>query len=674
MKLIDTNHCKVYFAVMLAISTQALQAEDAKQLEVMVVTAEKMDKNLKDTTTAITVIDGEEIAKTGAKTINDVITTAPNVVAASFGTVNIRGINSSGAATGAYATTSGSRQRINTTVDGVADAFTGYNFSGSGVWDVQQIEVLRGPQSTTQGENSIGGAVSVKTNDPTFIPEYAIRAGVESYKNGNVMKNIALTASGPLSEELAYRLVLEGTHGDDFVSYDGDTSSIPVDPEAAESLNLRGKLLWSPAFNEDLSIKLTTNYRQADGSYLNWVDYDNGEVSDDQTLTLDTRTNTRINDSDVKNIAAEINYDISNELQSISLISTNSQTNTFNQYPNESTYTFKDKTTSAESRLLFSPADSQLNGFIGLMFADRENTVYSPTYTISGETQEQRVGLFGEGNYKINEQLTLTLGARLLYEEQDRSYSNKGTTYIDDSIDDLLILPKLALTYAINPATTIGLSARQGYNSGGIGYDSGYYSGTAEAYNFDSETVNAFEFSSKTAFTNGTTLNAALFFNDYQDYQATSSGRIYNVDGAYTYGLELEASHWLTDSLEINPSLGLMQSKINSDSDYQGNELSNAPELNASLAFNQYIGENFMVGADATYVSEYYSDLENTKDYKAGDYTIFNTNIDYQINDLLISAYVTNLTNEDVVYIINSGTRAAIGQSRTFGLNLTYKM
>ena len=109
MKLIDTNHCKVYFAVMLAISTQALQAEEAKQLEVMVVTAEKMDKNLKDTTTAITVIDGEEIAKTGAKTINDVITTAPNVVAASFGTVNIRGINSSGAATGAYATTSGSR-------------------------------------------------------------------------------------------------------------------------------------------------------------------------------------------------------------------------------------------------------------------------------------------------------------------------------------------------------------------------------------------------------------------------------------------------------------------------------------------------------------------------------------------------------------------------------------
>ncbi|WP_413701836.1 TonB-dependent receptor [Psychromonas sp. KJ10-10] len=658
MKLIDTNHCKVYFTVMLAISTQALQAEEAKQLEVMVVTAEKMDKNLKDTTTAITVIDGEEIAKTGAKTINDVITTAPNVVAASFGTVNIRGINSSGAATGAYATTSGSRQRINTTVDGVADAFTGYNFSGSGVWDVQQIEVLRGPQSSTQGENSIGGAVSVKTNDPTFIPEYAIRAGIETYENGNVMNNLALTASGPLSEDLAYRVVLEGTHGDDFVSYDGDTSSIPVDPEAAESLNLRGKLLWSPAFNEDLSIKLTTNYRKADGSYLNWVDYDNGEVSDDQTLTLDTRTNTRINDSDVKNIAAEINYDISNKLKSISLISTNSQTNTFDQYPNESTYTFKDETTSAESRLLFSPTDSQLTGFVGLMLADRENTVYSPTYTISGETQEQRVGLFGEGNYKLNEQFTLTLGGRLLYEEQDRTYSNRGISYIDDSIDDFLILPKLALTYAINPTTTLGLSARQGYNSGGIGYDSGYYSGTAEAYNFDSETVNAYEFSSKTAFNNGTTLNATLFFNDYQDYQATSSGRIYNVDGAYTYGLELEASHWLTDSLEIKPTLGLMQSKINSDTDYQGNELSNAPELNASLAFNQYIGENFMVGADATYVSEYYSDLENTKDYKAGDYTIFNTNLDYQINDLLISAYVTNLTNESVVYIINSGTRA----------------
>ena len=307
-------------SINVAIFSTNVFSEEITQLEVMIVSAEKMDKNIKDTTTAITIIDGEIAAKIGVKTINDVITKAPNVVAASYGTVNIRGINSSGAATGGYAVTSGSRQRINTSVDGVADAFTGYNFIGSGVWDIEQIEVLRGPQSTTQGENSIGGAVSVKTNDPSFAPEYAIRAGLESYANGNFMKSIALMASGPLNETLAYRFTVEGTDGDGYVIYEGDTSDIPVDPEASQNLNLRGKLLWQPAFNEDLSVKLTTNYRKADGSYLNWINWNDGILSEDQTATLSSNYNTRIQDSDVSNISTEINYALSNAVTSTTLI------------------------------------------------------------------------------------------------------------------------------------------------------------------------------------------------------------------------------------------------------------------------------------------------------------------------------------------------------------------
>lgn len=657
-----------------AIQKDASQA-DAPKLEVMVVTAEKMDKNIKDTTTAITVIDGEVAAKMGAKTVNDVITTAPNVVAAAYGTVNIRGINGSGAASGYYATVSGSRQRINTSVDGVADAYTGYNFSGSGVWDVDQIEVLRGPQSTTQGENSIGGAVSVKTNDPTFAPEYAIRGGLETYDNGNVMKSVAIMASGPLNDELAYRIAFEGTDGDGYITYEGDTDDIPVDPEASENINLRAKLLWEPDFDENLSIKLTTNYRKADGNYLNWVDFNNGELSEDQTLTLSSasRINTRIQDSDVKNISTEVNYVFSNAVTSVTILSINNQKNKFDQYPTASTYVFEDKTISAESRLLLTPADSLLNGFVGFMLADRKSTVLGSD-TAEGETKETRAGLFGEGNYDLTEQLTLTLGGRLQYEEQNRIYSKTGSNYIDEDIDELLFLPKLAATYDVTDSTTIGLSARKGYNSGGIGYDNGFWSRPSEAYNFDSETVYAYEFSSKTALSNGSTINTAIFFNDYEGYQDISDGRINNVDSAYTYGLEIEATHWLTNSLEVRPTVGFMKSEVNKDADYQGNNLSNAPELNASLALTQYIGENLTIGADITYVGEYYSDLNNTEDYKSGDYTLLNTAIDYKIGDMLISAYVTNLTNEDVVYLINRGTRASVGQSRTVGLNVTYRM
>ena len=676
------KHCKIYAGIMIALTGQVM-AEEPSHTEMIIVTGEKMDRDIKETTTAVTLIEGEDIDKTGAKTVNDVIIKAPNVVTSGFGSVNVRGVNGSGAATGFYAIRSGARQRVDTNVDGVSDAFTGYNFSGSGVWDVQQVEVMRGPQSTTQGENSIGGAVSVKTNDPTFAPEYAIRGGAEIYKNGNVMKNVALMASGPINEQLAYRFAFDGTDGQSYITYDGDTDTVPVDPEDSRNLNFRGKLLWKPAFNEDLSIKLTANYRKADGNYLNWANWDDGSGHDDESFTLGTNYNeglgrnysynTRIQDSKVYNISSEIKYKFSNQIESSTLLSFNSQTNIFDQYPTEQTYNFKDKTSKIESQLTFTPSNSKVDGFVGVMAADRENTVSSESFSTEGQTDETRLGLFGEMNYDINDQFTLTTGARVQYEKQDRLFTATYVTNdIDDDIEDVFVLPKLALTYSPNEDTTFGVSVRQGYNSGGLGYYN--YAGASEVYTYESETVNAYELSAKTALNNSTTINTAIFYNDYTDYQGISDYKITNVGEAHTMGLEVELSHWLTDSLEVRPSIGLLKTKVDSDDSFAGNELSNAPELNASLGLTQYIGENLTLGADVTYVSEYYSDLDNTEDYKAGNYAIIGTSVDYTVGDLLISGYITNLTDEDVVYLINGGYRASVGQSRTVGLNLTYRM
>lgn len=673
MELANIKHCKVYVAIMMALSGPVMA--EVTHSDVMIVTGEKIDRDIKDTTTAVTVIPGEDIDNTSAKKINDVITKAPNVVTSGFGSVNIRGVNGSGAATGFYAIRSGARQRVDTNVDGVSDAFTGYNFSGSGVWDLQQVEVLRGPQSTTQGENSIAGAVSVKTNDPTFAPEYAIRGGAEIYKNGNVMKNVALMASGPINEQLAYRFAFDGTDGQSYISYDGDTDTVPVDPEDSRNLNFRGKLLWKPAFDEDLSITFTTNYRKADGNYLNWANWDDGTGYEDETFTLSStdRTNTRIQDSDVYNISSDIKYKFNSQVESSTLLSFNSQTNIFDQYPTEQTYNFKDKTSKIESQLTFTPTNSKIDGFVGIMAADRENTVSSESYSTEGKTEETRLGVFGEMNYYINDQFTVTAGARVQREKQHREFSaSYVTNEIDNDVQDTYLLPKLAFTYSPVEDTTFGLSIRQGYNSGGLGYYN--YGGASEVYTYESESVTAYEFSAKTAFNQSTSINTAIFYNDYKDYQGISDYKITNVDEAHTMGLEVELAHWLTDSLEIRPSIGLLKSKVDNDGSFGGNELSNAPELNVSLGLTQYIGENLTLGTDVTYVSEYYSDLDNTEDYKAGKYAIVGASVDYTLDDLLISGYITNLTNEDVVYLINGGYRASVGQSRTVGLNLTYRL
>ncbi|MGJ8582349.1 MAG: TonB-dependent receptor domain-containing protein, partial [Psychromonas sp.] len=425
------------------------------------------------------------------------------------------------------------------------------------------------------------------------------------------------------------------------------------------------------------------NYRKADGNYLNWANWDGGTGYEDETLTLGTNYNeylgrdysynTRIQDSDVYNVSTEINYKINSQVTSKTLISYNSQRNIFDQYPTEQTYNFKDKTAKIESQLTFTPTDSKVDGFVGVMAADRKNTVSSESYSTEGSTDETRVGVFGEMNYYIDEQFTVTAGARVQREKQHREFSaSYVTNEVDNDIQDTYLLPKLAFTYSPVEDTTFGISVRQGYNSGGLGYYN--YGGASEVYTYESESVTAYELSAKTAFNNSTSINTAIFYNDYEDYQGISDYKITNVDQSHTMGLEVELSHWLTDSLEIRPAIGLLRTEVDSDDSFAGNELSNAPDLNASLALTQYVGENLTLGADVTYVSEYYSDLDNTEDYKAGEYAIIGTSVDYTIGDLLISGYITNLTDEDVVYLINGGYRASVGQSRTVGLNLTYRM
>ncbi|ADZ90626.1 TonB-dependent receptor [Marinomonas mediterranea] len=648
-------------------------------LDTLVVTGEKIDKDIKDTTTAVTVVSGEDIENGDAKTINDVVTQSPNVVTAGFGTVNIRGINGSGATTGYYATVSGSRQRIDTSVDGVSDAFTGYNFNGSGVWDLQQVEVLRGPQSTTQGENSIGGAIVVKSNNPTFYSESAARLGLETYENGNVMKNLAVMNSGAITDNLAYRIVADGTDGKGFLSYDGETDKVPVDPEESNTLNLRGKLLWMPTSNEDFTIKLTANHRKADGSYLNWANWKNGSGNEDETFTLNESNydNTRIQDSETNNLSVEVNYPISKGIASATTISTNSQKNRFDQYPEEETYTFKDETNAFESKLLYNAPDSNLSGVAGIMVADRDNTL--DNVNTKGKTSEERAGFYTDVTYKLTQKFAFNAGGRFQYEKQSRYYKNRGTVNIDKDMSDDIFLPKIGASYVINDSTNVGFIARKGYNSGGIGYDDGWRSGqgqvySAETYEYKSETVHAYELSSKTQFDNGSSVRIALFYNKYSDYQALSDSRIRNVSSAHTTGLEMEATQRLNPNLELRQSIGYLESEIDKNDSYKGNELSNAPNWNAAVGVTALVGDNLTINGDATYVGESYSDLSNTEDYTVGNYTLLDASADYEIGDFTISAYVKNLTDEDVVYTINAGSRAAVGQTRTVGVSATYRM
>lgn len=654
-------------------------AEETTALPALVITGEKMDKDIKETTTAVTVINGEDIASGETKDVKELATQAPNVVTSSFGNIAIRGMSGNGAASGGYALITGARSRISTVIDGGTQDWSGYNFTPSGVWDAQQVEVLRGPQSTTQGTSSIAGAVVIKTNDPTFTDEAAIRAGLEHYENGNLKYNLGAMSSGALIEdELAYRIALDGTKGEGWMNYAQATNELDIGPDVndAENYNIRGKLLWKPASNPNLSAKLSIEHHKYEGEYLSWASDQENNFSG-SLLTLGSGSNTRLQDSTTDSVAIDIDYNLGNGISNALYVAYGKSKVSFDEYPGTTLLDITKDTTTIENRIIFNQPNTALTGVVGLFAskkdADTDITYRGQNWYTFNDTSTTTLALYGEGSYALTEKTNLIGGARLEKEDADRFIVNDGRTDVDHDDSETNLLPKIGLTHAISDTTTLGANVRKGYSPGGSAYQ---WDSTREFYTYDSEEVIAYEVSSKSQFINGATLNTSLFYNDYSDYQAMYNDRINNIDSAHTYGLEIEATAWATDDLQLRGSIGLLRSEIDNYESSEGNDLPSAPETNLSVGFTQYIGENWSFGADATHVGEYYSDLDNAEDYKAGDYIRTDARIQYVNGSLTIDGYVKNLTDEAIVYQISGGrsVRASVGQTRTIGLSATYRM
>lgn len=650
-------------------------------LDTMVVTGEKIDKNIKETTTAVTLFSGD-VLKTGEITeVKDIAIGAPNVIPDTFGHISIRGVSGGGAATGGVALMTGARARIATVVDGTTQDWSGYNFTPTNLWDVEQVEVLRGPQSTTQGASAIAGALVVNTNDPTFESEAAVRLGLESYKNGNLKHNLAFMSSGALVEnELAYRIAADQTKGDGWLNYDTSNYSGNL-PNLSESssLNIRGKLLFEPTVIPELSAKLTVNYLENEGEHANFASNTaQGIASQEMTISDSGGAVARVQDSKNTSIAADINYELSDGITNslhISRIDSDIYADGYGFASGTTTHTYdiEQTTTSLENRIIFNDKRAKLVGVAGLFYAYKDSIINASQGVININTSYTTTtkALYGEGTYSLSPDTKVTTGLRIENEETDKTGSFFSTQKVNQNTSSTHYLPKLAVTHDISSTTILGASVSKGYSPNGT-----YINTTGDVFSFDSEEVTSFELSSKSAFGAGTTLRANLFYNNYKDYQALSGFTIVNVDAAHTIGFELEANTWLTDNLEIQGSVGLLRSEIdkyNSLSNYKGNQLSGAPENNFGLGFTHYIGNNLSFGADVTYVGKYYSNLSNTNNDMAGDYFIANTRLQYVTGDLTFNGFVKNLTGEKLLYY-RTDSLAAVGQDRTVGISLTYRM
>lgn len=253
----------------------------AQMLEEVMVTATKREAGLQDVPIAITVMDRKKIMQQGIRSLSDVTVFMPNVHVAEASAGDqlfIRGVGSG--------VNYGFEQSVGTFIDGVY--FGRGQASRSAFVDLERIEVLKGPQSTLFGKNTVAGAINITTARPTDELEIILDVTAEPEFDG---QSGTLTVSGPITDTLAGRLVIKGEETDGWM----DNKTLGEDEVHREDVIGRLTLAWDAT--EDLSFTFKYEYGESntDGS--------------NEVISIATPLATSIYQAVEPNFQAEFDYD-----------------------------------------------------------------------------------------------------------------------------------------------------------------------------------------------------------------------------------------------------------------------------------------------------------------------------------------------------------------------------
>ncbi len=253
--------------IALAITCFALGSSQviAQQVEEVVVTAERRETALQDTPISVLSFSSAALEARGVQTLEDLATNAPNLdIKGSRGTGNvsptyqIRGISGGGGSTG--------ERGVGFYLDGVfVPRQTGPYMQ---VLDLERIEILRGPQGTLFGRNSLGGAIRVFSKQPVFEKE-----GYLQVTGGNFSRNdVSLMYNTPISEETAVRVQIAR------LDQDGYVSRGPQELGSSENLIFRLRTLWEPSEKTSISFGVMHLDSQSDGNPQDLATFDMSPV------------------------------------------------------------------------------------------------------------------------------------------------------------------------------------------------------------------------------------------------------------------------------------------------------------------------------------------------------------------------------------------------------------
>jgi outer membrane receptor protein involved in Fe transport len=271
---------------------QTVQAQGASVLEEVIVTARKREESMQDTPIAVNVLTADTLNSSRIEGIEDLGTIVPGLVtsrtaASSAGSIYLRGVGT-GAGNGLF------DQAVAINIDGIG--VSSPQLMTAGMFDLERIEVLRGPQALFYGKNSPGGVIALHTKDPTDEFELELTAMYETEGEEPALRAIV---SGPFSQTLSGRLSMGWSKADnhlfDIVNFDvfeTGPDGEPVqtafgtskDPLEIEKTYAIGTLLWEPTDRFSANLKYAHLEEDQDGSAAFNLDRTQCGLDEPQTI------------------------------------------------------------------------------------------------------------------------------------------------------------------------------------------------------------------------------------------------------------------------------------------------------------------------------------------------------------------------------------------------------
>ncbi|ADN75800.1 TonB-dependent receptor [Ferrimonas balearica DSM 9799] len=658
----------------------ALPVAAEEAMETLTVVADFRGQSLAELPASATVLDAQQLEDEGGEHFEDALHRIPNLNWSGGSSrpryFQIRGVGEQEEYQGAP----------NSSVGFIVDDI---DLSGIGMaaslFDLSQLEVLRGPQGTRYGANALAGLIYLKSNDPTELFE----AGTEISVGEDNQLTVGAYASGAADDngELLYRVAVQN-HQQDGYRYNAYLDR--DDTNARDETTVRAKLRWLPT--DTFQADLTFLHANLDNGYDVWTLDNNGFTTSTDEPGVDSQ---RTNGASLK-----LNWAVS---EAVNLTAITSYANSRTQHAYDGDWSNSDYWAGLDcpvydenwnvvgsepcvydyywdksaKRDTISQEVRFASGEAGRIFAGTTDWLVGVYYSrlkehndlesyYNGFPDQFLISDYKAANTALFGQLDSTLGAwelsaglRVEYRQSD--YADDAGESFDPK--ETMWGGHLSASRALAEGHRAYVRLARGYKAGG--FNMGLPPVLEGQTEFESETLYNYELGLKSRWFDGAVnSNLALFYMDRQNQQVEASLQdpdnpqrffLYtnNAGASENYGLELDVNWQATRQLEIYGTLGLLKARYNtyllpeadgSFTDLSGRELAHAPNYQYTLggtyrADNGWFTNLNLNGVDAFYYSD-------SHDARSEAYTLVNAKLGYEAQNWALYLWGRNLTDE----------------------------